>query len=972
MPSALKPTRRISAGPAAASVDVGSSSRKRPHQASPDNSGGSGDDSGSDSSDGGYTLALRSIRRQIESLKRDEEARYLGTMTHLDALNDAVTHVTNHRNREKRRRKKKRRREGTTGRAEGLVETHVTVVAQNAHGTGDDSIKGNEIAAAIDTPSGQALEGLAADSTPTWPPSGQQKPEPSHQHDGSLFGETRDETASVPRDGHANAETTLDETYPIDGQGLTKARSEACGAPQASREEKTTDSFSFRQKRNLIYFIRYRVQKALLPSKGHPANEPDEAVLAEVAEHFAKLEGLVHIDEEIFQQSKIYKVMRGIDKLPSVPGDDKYHFKRRARDLLLRWKKPLATKPRTALTGSGITDGPPPSREWPCSNHAQSMPGAADTSHTISLPRGTMSSQPPQPQEANLLQTNARHQEPVWNSEVTEKKANRLLPEPELINSISGNLNKILHEESIDPSPRDTEESGDDVPARDAHPVIASTATGYPKEDERKLQRLLAEAAKGMGFKEAASYLNTILSEHVHNPTAHSEIDRLLVGYKNRDSELDLLIDKCPSSLNVPPEAIRATLVTQPSSGITVDPLLNPQTPIPAKLSHPRSAAQAATVAERTDGIPRMAMSRKARGKQRMTTDEDPFPNVRGGSPNDDNAGGSTRHSSPDQGAILEGARRRLIEADEALAISLTMAWEDSQIQERHDEVLARRLQEKYNDCTYDSEQSMEGISFHAPDPNDRPRLKEDCNQSQRSNAQEVRRVVSQDTEMKDIRSVVKNGQTEHTRDGGSHGRLLRRENANMSGGWGWPSMGVQKNSHTATTLPEVHNCLTTLRGWNTGRKEQPHSRSDKIEMARTFTGESDDSVQITHIRPAQTIAMDWDSPPHERRKVNSLSNPPPRPRNMFSPAYKTVKPAVVTAQQLMALRTPYDNRRNDFSRNISKSDTTPRGYSSRTRCSLGHGEGNDKDEDEPIQVGRPKSEQRDGSPSSRTASPTP
>ncbi|KAI9864282.1 MAG: hypothetical protein M1813_003200 [Trichoglossum hirsutum] len=950
MSSTPKLLRRISTSSAvAASTNTRLSdyrSRKRFRRASSDISDGRGGDSESDSSDGGYTLALRSIRRQIEALKRDEETRYLGTMTHLDALDDAVTDVTSSRNRERRRCKKKRRREGTTGLGEVVVKRRIAVAAQKAQGVWDNNIEGNEIAVATDksvSPSGQALDRLVTDSTPTPSSFREQNLESPHQPDSSPLGETQDETDRVPPDSHANAETAQDETAdknirnsksPVDRQSPTRAGSETYGAPWTVQRKRPADKLALKKRGALIRFIRHRIQKALLFFMSHPTEEPDEAILTRLAEHFAKLEGYTHIDEETFQYSKIHKVIREVDKLPSVPGDNKYHFKRRAHDLLLRWKKPLATNPGAPLMRGITVDAPPPppSGERPDGDHAQSTLGSTETSHTIWLPRDTMNSQPPQSQETSLLQTDARHQKSAWNSEMTEENETKLLPK--LTSQISGNLNTISHEESIDPSPRDTKESGDDVPARGTHPVIASVATDDLEEDARKPPRHPAEAASQTG-----------------------------VSYDNRSNGVES-----------EPAAVQATPVTQPSRSTTADPLPTPRTPTSVKLSDPHSTSSAATAVACTDGIPHMAMSEKARGKQRMAVDEDYFLDIREGPSSNKPTDGSAQSLSPERGALTieEEARRMQVEVDEALARSLAMTWESSQMQERHDEEIAIHLQKKYNDGTYDSENDMESIFFHAPDQNDSLRLEEDGNQVQQSDAIEVKRVVSQDTEMKDTPYIVENGFTEHSQNQGSQ---FRREGVRTSNGGGWLSMGIQNSSHTITTLSEpastVQDSLTMLRDTNTSYEEQPHSHSDGVGAANPLTDESDDGFRIIHARPVQTKAMDWDSPPHERRKTNSLSSPP-RPQSMFFPAYETAKPAVVPRLRLIAPRIPHDNGHSDSSRNISKNSNAPEGCSFRIWCSPSHGEESDEDEDELIENSHPKVEQDDESQSSHTASPTP
>jgi hypothetical protein len=235
-------------------------------------------------------------------------------------------------------------------------------------------------------------------------------------------------------------------TSSVDGQNLTSVENGVHEAPRTTHSQ-STDS-EFESKRTKIYFIRHRVQKALLPSTSCPTEEPNDVVchsqllrlckhfqliplasqiLIQMAEHFAKLEGFTHIEEEIFQYSKIHKVMREIDKLPSVPGDNKYHFKRRAHDLLLRWKKPLAIGHGSPLTSDSTTDALTPSGERPVNRYAQPMLSHAEPPHAMQSLGDTLGSQAPQIQRAAPFQEEAVPWKPVWVERVTGNEVGKLL-----------------------------------------------------------------------------------------------------------------------------------------------------------------------------------------------------------------------------------------------------------------------------------------------------------------------------------------------------------------------------------------------------------------------------------------------------------------------------------------------------------------------------------------------------------------
>ncbi|KAI9771647.1 MAG: hypothetical protein M1840_001862 [Geoglossum simile] len=515
---------------------------------------------------GGYAIALRSIRRQIETLKRDEETRYLGAMAHLDALDDAITDITKGQKRDKRKSKKRRRRERRATSRESTLKGGATQADEGNR-------SGNEVSVARDesiSHGGEADHEQATNRIATPSPLNTEAP---HPPDDNLMTKTQDDIDRTPSDGSTIAGAISD--VPTDKprssssrQGSTKTESGNHIVPQTTHDN-ATNQVALGKKMAKIYFIRHRVQKILMPTH----NEiPNEVVLNQISEYFASLEGHTHIEEKIFQQSKIHKVMRGIVALHSVPGDDKYHFKRRARALLLQWGKPVASSHGALSAADSIADSPIPSSERPGSSSAQSI-----TNHTgapTQPPRDTSSSQPAFVQKADLFQAKARLRELLEDEDMAEEEKRDSIqyhlgtlesiasPDPELIkavdisgvleaiirqpsvpreaefhfkrraNTILNNWNKILLKESTALKPRNTKWGNSNAPVRNVGPVVPPTAAVDAMKVTNRPLRDPVKTAKLKWLGEAMSHLNTVQSKYISNPTVQSAIVGILEEYK--------------------------------------------------------------------------------------------------------------------------------------------------------------------------------------------------------------------------------------------------------------------------------------------------------------------------------------------------------------------------------------------------------------------------------------------------------
>src|SRR5579862_2144346 len=174
---------------------------------------------------GGYAIALRSIRRQIETLRRDEETRYLGAMAHLDSLDDAITDITKGQKREKRRSRKKRKMERQATTREGIF--------RGGGIQADECSKGeNEASGARDrsiSHDGQAGHEQAIDRITTPPPL---NAETLHPPDSNPMAETQDDLDRTLSDGSTLAgvasDTLIDTHTPRSSskrQGLMRTES---------------------------------------------------------------------------------------------------------------------------------------------------------------------------------------------------------------------------------------------------------------------------------------------------------------------------------------------------------------------------------------------------------------------------------------------------------------------------------------------------------------------------------------------------------------------------------------------------------------------------------------------------------------------------------------------------------------------------------------------------------------------------
>ncbi|KAH8148238.1 uncharacterized protein LAJ45_07690 [Morchella importuna] len=126
---------------------------------------------------------------------------------------------------------------------------------------------------------------------------------------------------------------------------------EEASSEVTKEEEKDSAEFQMKQVKQL----RGRLQRGFL-TKDTPPSEKD---MPDMASKFDLLEELQNkgIDAEVIKSTKINKVLKGIFKLPSVPLDDKYNFKKRSADLLQKMNVVLAADGATPATEKTLAVG---------------------------------------------------------------------------------------------------------------------------------------------------------------------------------------------------------------------------------------------------------------------------------------------------------------------------------------------------------------------------------------------------------------------------------------------------------------------------------------------------------------------------------------------------------------------------------------------------------------------------------------
>lgn len=111
-------------------------------------------------------------------------------------------------------------------------------------------------------------------------------------------------------------------------------------APEAPEEQEETEPVLDPQTKKVREW-RHKLQRAFLPKDGTVREEDMEAQDATLK----LVEAYEQVTPEQLRATKIAKVVKRIPQLPSIPLDDKYHFRERAEALLVRWAAILNAAP---------------------------------------------------------------------------------------------------------------------------------------------------------------------------------------------------------------------------------------------------------------------------------------------------------------------------------------------------------------------------------------------------------------------------------------------------------------------------------------------------------------------------------------------------------------------------------------------------------------------------------------------------
>ncbi|KAI5277011.1 hypothetical protein E4T47_00226 [Aureobasidium subglaciale] len=105
-------------------------------------------------------------------------------------------------------------------------------------------------------------------------------------------------------------------------------------------EEPITEAEKQERREKAVLYLRHRLQKGFLMRD----QTPKEDEMSSMNDFFNQLEGYQNLEPSIIRGTKIYKVLRGIIKLASIPKEEEYQFKKRSNDLLASWHEALGSK----------------------------------------------------------------------------------------------------------------------------------------------------------------------------------------------------------------------------------------------------------------------------------------------------------------------------------------------------------------------------------------------------------------------------------------------------------------------------------------------------------------------------------------------------------------------------------------------------------------------------------------------------
>jgi hypothetical protein len=133
------------------------------------------------------------------------------------------------------------------------------------------------------------------------------------------------------------------------GKAAANEDSDESSPPAKEPEPKVNVEEAKKKREKEVLFVRHRLQKGFI-SRDHP---PKEEEMSQMAGLFSKLEKIEDLEVSIIRETKIHKVLRMIVKLATIPRDEEFQFRKRAVDILSKWKNVLESDRATPLTGQG-------------------------------------------------------------------------------------------------------------------------------------------------------------------------------------------------------------------------------------------------------------------------------------------------------------------------------------------------------------------------------------------------------------------------------------------------------------------------------------------------------------------------------------------------------------------------------------------------------------------------------------------
>ncbi|KAL4872216.1 hypothetical protein BDV12DRAFT_193663 [Aspergillus spectabilis] len=143
---------------------------------------------------------------------------------------------------------------------------------------------------------------------------------------------------SANKKGKAAASDESDESRPVSKEP----------EPQINLEE------AKKKREKEVLFVRHRLQKGFI-SRDHP---PKEEEMSQMSGLFTKLEKINDLEVSIIRETKIHKVLRMIIKLPNIPRDEEFNFRKRALDILSKWSSVMDDRSTPAGDKKEKTDKP--------------------------------------------------------------------------------------------------------------------------------------------------------------------------------------------------------------------------------------------------------------------------------------------------------------------------------------------------------------------------------------------------------------------------------------------------------------------------------------------------------------------------------------------------------------------------------------------------------------------------------------